>query len=138
MKFGELTNDEILEELYNLTVLALPKFKFPRVPLNYVKFTNNDGPDGKNGAYFEEEITQKEITVIVEYMLSLATQKQLAAAIEMDSFYEDANLKLPSVAGKVTQLNRANENQMEKAESSENDYYRSLNNSPTIGNIWNS
>lgn len=134
--FGDLTNEEIKEELYNLTVLSIPRFRFPRISLKYKTFDNSEMPDGKGGTYFLEDVTQKEITVIVEYMLSSSTQKQLTAASEENSYYQDANLKLPSVTGRVTQLNRANENQMKKAKRTEEDYYSTRNDSPTLGEIW--
>lgn len=137
INFGEMTDEEIKSDLYSWVLLASSKFKFPRVNLDHilVKETNDNG-DEEEKPYFKNDITQKEITVIVEHMNAIAIGMQLAEASSRDDYYVDANLKLPSQTARVTQLNRALENQTFKANRTENDYYRTENDKPTIGGIW--
>lgn len=138
VNFPNLTNDEIKQELFNWTVLASSYFKFPRVDLDYVVYrVNNPGPNGEVGAYFKGELTQKEITVIVEYMKLVHFEIQLTDSKKYEMYYEDANLKMPSQSALITQINRSYENQQAKAKKAERDYYRVKDNKPTVGSIWN-
>lgn len=137
IKFNNLTDTEIKQELFNWTVLASSRFKFPRIPLDFEVFDEtNQGPDGEVGPYFTSTLTQAEITVIIEYMKLTHYDIQLADSEKYDMYYEDANLKLPSQTAMLTQLNRTYENQRAVARKTENDYYRTHNNQPTIGEIW--
>ena len=137
--FGGLTDEEIQEDLYNWVRLASSYFKFPRVSLEHTVFTvENPGPNGEKGAYFLDNVTQKEITVIVEHMRGISINLQLTDAKKYDMYYQDANLKLPSQTAMITQLNRSLENQISKAKKVESDYYKAIDNKPTIGAIWSS
>ena len=139
INFQTLSNDEIKQELFNWTVLASSYFKFPRVDLDFEVYTvNNKGPDGEVGAYFKGDLTQKEITVIVEYMKLVHFEIQLADSKKYEMYYEDANLKLPSQSALITQINRSYENQQTKAKKTEYDYYRVKDGKPTFGSVWTS
>lgn len=136
--FNDLTPEEIEKELFNWTVLAISKFKFPFISLDYISYTSeNPGPDGETSAQFINDITQREITVIVEYMKLHQIQTVMNDARRYDLYYEDANLKLPSQSAVLTQLNRAFENQKRVAFETERNYEKALDYKPTIGNIWN-
>lgn len=139
IKFPNLTNNEIKQELFNWTILASSYFKFPRVSLDYEVYDyNNPSIDGLEGAYFIDDLTQKEIAVIVEYMKLVHFEIQLTDSKKYEMYYEDANLKMPSQSALITQVNRSYENQLKKARKTENDYYRVRDNKPTIGDIWTS
>ena len=138
VNFPNLTNSEIKQELFNWTVLASSYFKFPRVDLDHVVYTvNKPGPNNEVGAYFKGELTQKEISVIVEYMKLVYFEIQLTDSKKYEMYYEDANLKMPSQSALITQINRSYENQLSKAKKLEKDYYRVKGNKPTVGSIWN-
>ena len=138
VNFPNLTDTEIKQELFNWTVLASSYFKFPRVDLDHVVYTvNKQGPNGEVGAYFKGELTQKEISVIVEYMKLVHFEIQLTDSKKYEMYYEDANLKMPSQSALITQINRSYENQLAKAKKLEKDYYRVKDNKPTVGSIWN-
>lgn len=135
--FSSLSDGEVLEELRNWTVMASSYFKFPRVSLDFVEYDlNNPGENGEVGTYFINKLSQKEISVIVEYMKLVHFELQLADSKRYEMYYEDANLKLPSQSALITQTNRAYENQLAKARRLEDNYYRSHNDKPTIGDIW--
>ena len=136
--FPNLTPKQIEQELFNWVITASSYFKFPRVSLEFEVYdVNKPGPNDEVGAYFLGELTQKEISVIVEYMKLVHFEMQLADSKKYELYYEDANLKLPSQSNLITQINRSYENQLKKARRTENDYYRVDNNKPTIGRVWN-
>lgn len=135
--FSDLTDSEIKQELFQWTKLASSKFKFPRINLDFVEYTEEEkGPNGETGPYFINEITQKEITVIIEYMKLQYYEQQLIDSKKYEMYYEDANLKLPRQSALITQINRSHENQAQVARRVEHDYYRTKEDKPTIGNIW--
>ncbi len=139
IKFPNLDPVEIERELFNWTVLASSYFKFPRISLDYFVVTDENQieyPGLEVGAYFVEELTPKEISVIVEYMKLAHFEIQLSDSKKFEMYYEDANLKLPSQSALITQTNRSYENQLTRARKVESDYYRAFNNKPTIGSIW--
>lgn len=137
VNFPNLSNNEIKQELFNWTVLASSYFKFPRVDLDYVVYrVNSPGPEGEVGAYFKGDLTQKEISVIVEYMKLVHFEIELSDSKKYEMYYEDANLKLPSQSALITQINRSYENQSLKARRAERDYYRAKDGKPTVGSIW--
>lgn len=137
VQFPSLDNNDILQELYNWTVLASAYFKFPRVDLTTVVFTEDaPGPNDEVGAYFVEEVTQSEITVIIEYLKYIALFNLLSDSSKYDMYYQDANLKLPSGSALAAQLNKSVKEQLVNASRAETNYYRAKDNRPTIGDIW--
>ena len=137
IKFPNLTDAEIEQELFNWTVQASSYFKFPRIPLDFEVFTKeNPGENNEVGPHFLSKLTQAEITVIVEYMKLVHFNIQLADSSKYELYYEDTNLKLPSQTAMITQLNRSLENQRSEARRVEREYYKTKDNKPTIGGIW--
>lgn len=138
LDFPGLTTEEVKDLLFNWTMTASSKFLFPRVSLELVTVEEDDknNPDLEPGHYFEGDLTEKEITVIIEFMKEAQLISQLADEQKFQMYYNDANLKLPSQTGLITQLNRAVEAQQKNAKMTEHRYYRSVDNKPTIGKIW--
>lgn len=129
LDFGELSNEEIEQELESWVILAAGRFKFPRIPLDFIP--SSEGVE----AHFTNKLTQREITVIIEYMKLIPLNRELNEAKRYESYYNDANLKKPSQSAMLTQINRSVENQSSIANRVELDYYRVDNGKPTIGRI---
>lgn len=137
LDFPGLEVEEVQQILFNWTMTASSKFMFPRVSLELVEVKENNPEGLKPGNYFEGDLTEKEITVIIELMKEAQLISQLADEEKFQLYYNDANLKLPSQSGLITQLNRAVETQRVIAKEIQDRYYRtSPDNKPTIGSIW--
>lgn len=137
IQFPSLDESDILQELYNWTILASSYFKFPRVDLDTVRYTEDTpGPNEEVGDFFKNELSQKEIIVIIEYMKYVTLFQLLSDTSKYDMYYQDSNLKMPSASALAAQLNKSVGEQLLYATKVENDYYRTRNNKPTIGEIW--
>lgn len=80
--YNTITQDELDEELYNIAVRAINTFKFPRIALDYVTFyavrddnddnvlneTDSSNEDAVPHGYFTEEVTSREIEVLLAWM----------------------------------------------------------------------
>ena len=116
--WATLSDEEIKEELFNLTVKAIGSFRFPRVPLTYR--WNED----EQKHYFDNEITQREINVLLALMKVAWIDYQISREERFQNQYYDASVRTFSQANLLAQLNRMSENYRKEAKDSQYDYSR--------------
>lgn len=116
--WATLSDEEIKEELFNLTVKAIGSFRFPRVPLTYL--WNED----EQKHYFDNEITQREINVLLALMKVAWIDYQISREERFQNQYYDASVRTFSQANLLAQLNRMSENYRKEAKDTQYDYSR--------------
>ncbi len=120
---AHLTDSELKKELYNLAVPAIANFKFPQVDLNYIDQVDVDGL--VNNATFENNVTQKEINVILALMRVEWMQSIINRESRFEQYYFDANMRTHSQGAMLTQLNRRMEMLHKEARAAIFNYSRS-------------
>lgn len=127
---ANLEDNQVEEELFNLAKRAIASFKFPKMPLTYTY------DDEEKQYFFDEDLTQKEINVLVRYMELYWVEFQLKQEDRLRPYYQDANVRTHSMGNLLAQLNRMRERQAEAARKAEYDYGRvGEDGKPTLGKI---
>lgn len=76
----ELTEDETKAMLFELLRVAIQKFEFPRVPLDYIKEEEQLQDDTtKIEYYFTHKLTEEEENILAVYMIVNWIGQQLAS-----------------------------------------------------------
>jgi hypothetical protein len=131
---SQLSDDEIQAELFNLASRAIAAFKFPKVPLTYVEVENPN--TGEIMPTFNEDISQKELNVLLAHMKVLWIEFQISKEERTINLYYDDNVRTFSAANMIAQLNRMYENFVIAAKRAEYDYGRvATDGKPRIGDI---
>lgn len=127
---SQMQDYEIQAELSNLAERAIASFKFPKVPLTY---TFNES---EQMYYFDNNITQKELNVLLALMKVAWIEFQISKEERFQSLYYDDNVKTFSSANMMAQLNRMYENLSVAAKQAQYDYSRVASDGrPRIGDI---
>lgn len=128
--FAQLTNEEVQAELFNFTMRAIAKFKFPKVPLTY-SLNQEDYQ-----YYFDNEIGPKEFEVLLSHMKVAWIEFQISKEERLTNQYYDSNVRTFSMGNIIAQLNRMYENFYSAAKQAEYNYSRvSTTGKPRIGDI---
>ena len=123
--YGRISYDAMDEECYYLARRAINAFKFPKISTNYTTIYAIRGEETEDGvnhnenseglilvsepelecaiphAYFNEELTDAEIEVIVAWMKVYWCENQISNADNFEDLYTDVNIKTYSRANMV-------------------------------------
>lgn len=101
----ELTEDETKAMLFELLRVAIQKFEFPRVPLDYIKEEEqlqDDTP--KVEYYFTHKLTEEEENILAVYMIVNWIGQQLASVQNVRMKYSGSDFKFTSQANHMQKL----------------------------------
>lgn len=115
---SQMDDEDIKAELFNLAINAISRFKFPKMSLKY-SFNETEYM-----YYFDENVTQAELTVLLAYMKVAWVEFQISKEQKFDSFYYDNNVRTFSMGNILAQLNRMYENFLADAKDKEYNYGR--------------
>lgn len=115
---SQMDDEDIQAELFNLTINAISRFKFPKVSLTYSL------NEADYVYYFDENVAQAEFTVLLAYMKVAWVEFQISKEQRFDSQYYDNNVRTFSMGNILAQLNRMYENFLKDAKDKEYNYGR--------------
>lgn len=122
---SELSNFNIQYELNNLAKRAISSFKFPRVSLEYeFDSTENSETEVPYGYYFTEDVSQREINVIVARMKQFWIEFQISQERLFDNAYYDRDIRLHSPGNTIDKLIKMLTTFKKIADKAEFDYGR--------------
>ena len=148
--YNTITQDELDEELYNIAVRAINTFKFPRIALDYATFyavrddnddnvlneVDSSNEDAVPHAYFIEEVTSKEIEVLLAWMKVYWIEILLSTTDDFENVYTDSNIKTYSRANLIAQNMTRYKEFLAQAHEMETRYSRvSATRTATLGDI---
>jgi uncharacterized protein YaaW (UPF0174 family) len=130
---AEMTDHDIQLYLDNLIKRAVADFLFPRIDLSYGLESESDPDD----LAFVNDITQKEINVLLTLIKRFWLEQQIDDEGKMEQRYFDASIKTHSQANMLVSLRQRYVDAMKECDVAQHNYSRSLNNKPTVGDIYN-
>jgi len=149
--YGVITEDNIDEECYYLACRAICAFKFPKIDTSYTTFRairNQDHSliiitpeqegydDAIPHAYFNNDLTQAEIEIIIAWMKVYWCEYQISNADNFEDIYTDSNIKTFSRANAVDKNIKLLDQYRSNARDLENRYSRvSATKKPSLGDI---
>lgn len=130
---AEMTDHDIQLYLDNLIKRAAGEFWFPRIDLSYSLASISDPDD----LAFDNDITQKEINVLLTLIKRFWLEQQIDDEEKMEQRYFDASIKTHSQANMLVSLRQRYVDAIKECDVAQHNYSRSLNNKPTVGDIYN-
>lgn len=131
--FSELTDAEIDESLDMLLIRAVGDFRYPRISLEYKKVDDGNG----NMVYaFTENVTQKEINVLLSLMKMFWLEQQLDNENRFEDIFYDRDVKTYSRANMMRTLNDRYRDAKADARAAQYNYSREEDNKPRFGDIY--
>jgi len=128
-----MTNHDIQLFLDNLIRRAVADFLFPRIDLSYgLQF--EDDPDDYA---FVNDITQKEINVLLTLIKRFWLEQQIDDEEKMEQRYFDAAIKTHSQANMLVAIRQRYQDALKECDIAQYNYSRSVDNKPTVGDIYN-
>lgn len=122
------TDEELQAELDHFTLRSIGKFKFPKISLEYGK--------SEDGYYFINNLTQKEINVILAWMKVYWLEYQLSKEEIYQNTYADKDVKAFSSGNLIASIQKAYDSFVTSARKEEEDYGRvNKEGRPAIGDI---
>lgn len=136
------TDQELQDELDHLAILAISKFKFPKVDLSfeYDSTIENDSlpieQQKAKGYYFINDVGYKEIRVILSWMKVFWLEYQLSKERNYENLYADKDVKAFSSGNLISSIQKTYESFITFARKDEEDYGR-VNSfgKPAIGDV---
>lgn len=136
--YGVITQDNLDEELFYIAKRAVNTFKFPRIKLDYTVFyavrsdeddnaleeVNENAEDAVPHAYFTNNITDKEIEVLLAWMKVYWIENLLSNADDFENIYTDSTIKTFSRANLIQQNTTRYKQFLEQAHEIETRYSR--------------
>ena len=139
--YTTLTDNELRIELYNLACRAIAAFKFPKFPLDYdAKYTKHttsinhkdveeevtaaDDWNDIHPFFTSDEVTYREIEVIIAWMKVYWAEEQASNADNYVDIYTDSNIKTFSRANAMDKFIKFYTTYKEEAKELENRYSR--------------
>lgn len=107
--------DEVEEDLHMLLMGAIPRFKFPRVSLDY----------GEEG--FNADLTNEEIQILATYMKCEWLNRTILTWENVKPLYDERDFSQANLIDKFNAMLAGEQKQAAKLEAI---YYRSVNNKP--------
>lgn len=150
--FASYSDEELQAELDNFALRAIAKFKFPKISLDFKyddryesgfkpkdadsAYPSDEDTTERRGYYFLNDITIKEITVIISWMKVYWLEYQLSKErLYKDTIY-DKDVKAFSNGNLISSIEKALYAFKTLAKETEMDYGRvNTNNKPSIGDI---
>lgn len=114
-EWGEWTEEEVQEDMYQILLGAIPYFKFPRTSL----VLTDEG--------FEEDLSNEEIQILSTYMKCEWLNRSIMTWENVKPLYEERDF---SQANLLNQLRQKLEQEQTKALNLESIYYRSVDKKP--------
>lgn len=106
--YMELTPEDTQSLLQELLISALPKFEFPRTPLDYGEFQIEEQYDSQGDPLVEKGflnlLTQEEINIIATYMIVEWLGQQLATIENTRMKYSGSDFKFTSQANHMQKI----------------------------------
>lgn len=130
---AEMTDHDIQLYFDNLIKRAVGDFLFPRIDLSYGLVSQSDPDD----LAFVNDITQKEINVLLTLIKRFWLEQQIDDEEKMEQRYFDASIKTHSQANMLVSLRQRYVDAVKECEVAQHNYSRSVNNKPTVGDIYN-
>lgn len=128
---ASMSDEDIARTLNLVLIRAIADFLFPRVSLDYERI-----PGEIEDYQFVEKITQKEINVILALSKKIWLEQQLDNENHLESVYYDKDVRTHSRANLLKQLNSRYQVAQEEVRLAQYNYSRSLDNKPTVGDIY--
>lgn len=148
--YGLITQNQLDEELYTLTVKAVNTFKFPRISTDYetiyavrvdensLKVVDENEPGAIPHGGFINDLTPAEFEVLLAWMKFYWAEMQISNADSFEEQYTDSNIKVSSRANAVDKNIKLMNQYRQYARQLETNYGRtSIKRTPTIGEINN-
>lgn len=139
---ASFTDQELQNELDHLALRAVAKFKFPKVDLSFAyddEVENAKLPkieQRKKGYYFLNNVTIKEIQVILSWMKVFWLEYQLSKEKNYENLYADKDVKAFSSGNLISSIEKAYKTFSTEARKNEEDYSRvSAEGKPAIGDV---
>lgn len=114
---AQMSDEDIENYMFNLAIRAIGSFKFPRVSLDFDK-------DIEGNYAFKEEISQKEVNVLLAYMKMYWLQQQIDSEERFENLYYDKDVKTFSRGNMMKALKARYEVAIDEAERAEYNYSR--------------
>ena len=139
---ASFTDQELQDELDHLAIRAIAKFKFPKVDLSFSyddSIENNTVPtveQKSKGYYFINNVTIKEIRVILSWMKAYWLEYQLSKERNYENLYADKDVKAFSSGNLISSIEKAYNTFVTAARKDEEDYSRvNAEGRPAIGDV---
>lgn len=132
--FSQLMDAEIEEHLNMLLIRAIGNFRYPRIPLDYQEI--EDEITKEKDYVFTEEVTQKEINVLLTLMKVYWLEQQLDNESLFEDLFYDRDVKTFSRANMIRTLNDRYKDAKEESKIAQYNYSRERDNRPTFGDIY--
>ena len=135
--YSSLADIDLQDNLDELARKAVARFKFPKVNLDF-RYDTAEKNGVPNGYYFinGEEVTDKELLVIVEWMRVFWLEYQLGKERHYEATYVDKDVKAYSGSQIISSIERALSGAISFARKTEEDYYRvNKQGKPALGDV---
>lgn len=136
------TDQELQDELDILAKRAIAKFKFPKIDLSYdydEAILDENKPvveRQKAGYFFKNEVSMREIIVLVAWMKVYWLEYQLSRERNFENLYADKDVKAFSSGNLIQSIEKAYTTMRLAARKDEEDYYRiNADGRPALGDI---
>lgn len=137
-RYENITNEQLKNELNELTKRAISVFKFPKVKLNYIldESTVIQNITIERYAFVQDNVNYKEIAVLIAWMKFFWAENQISNSDNFVNLYFDANIRTFSPGNTIHNLVKFKESALKEAEILEYKYYQvDTNGNPTLGHI---
>jgi hypothetical protein len=134
---SEYSNYQIQTQVGILATRAIADFKFPRVELTYTYDNEANAETAiEKGYYFDNDITQKEVNVIVSRMKHYWVEYQISQERNFQNNYYDSSIRVHSSGNILHNLDKLLKTFKSLADKVEYNYYRvNSDNTPKWGSI---
>ncbi len=129
---AEMTDHDIQLYFDNLIKRAVGEFWFPRIDLSYGLVSQSDPDD----LAFVNDITQKEINVLLTFIKRFWLEQQLDDEQKMEQRYFDSAIRTHSQANMIMAIRQRYQDALQECELVQMNYSRSVANKSTIGDIY--
>lgn len=130
--FAELHDYQIEEYLDSLAVRAIAAFRYPNIDLSYTRTT----VDGEELYVFDNDITQKEVNVLLALMKQFWLEQQVDDESRFEDVYYDRDVKTFSRGNMMKELRQRYELAEKQAEKAQYEYSRVTNKSFTYDTMY--
>ena len=133
--FANMTDKDIENYFSSLAKRAIADFRFPKVSLEYEVQNQQDGHPEYT---FKEEITQKEVNVLLVLIKKYWLEQQIDNETSFEDLYYDRDVRTFSRGNMIRSLNERYEKACDEAKRVQYDYSRQRDSEgrPGIGTIY--
>lgn len=98
------TMKDVINDLQNLLIGAIPGFEFPRKSLEYTIVPERDSETGADMSYFRSDLTSEEINILAILMMEGWVQRQITTIENTRMKYSGSDFKMTSQANHLAKL----------------------------------